>query len=271
LQAQSVKWHLLAHRRRVERHRAMAPAGIAPPTKWSGALEEAYEAAVAAQGGLQAARPKSLFAALQADFPELTQQIVKCHLQKQRKRAAAAAAAEAGAGEAGGEQQQQAAAAAASGTAAAGSPGQPGDSASGGSQHSGACGSKRTLTQQQQQQQQQQHHQQDPLQQQRPGATRAGSTTLPEQPPAGGPQAGWQHLVPRSWQPWQPFLLPAQVQAAKSVKKQAGQIREVGRCRESIEARSAAWTAAAGLPTGSCQAGGCMRQRAGPASGSCIY
>jgi len=33
---QRVKWKLLSHRRREMRHRAMAPQGIAPPTKWSG-------------------------------------------------------------------------------------------------------------------------------------------------------------------------------------------------------------------------------------------
>jgi hypothetical protein len=38
-------------------------------------LNEAYEAAVAAQGGLHAARPKELLEALQPDFPELTVQV----------------------------------------------------------------------------------------------------------------------------------------------------------------------------------------------------
>jgi hypothetical protein len=36
LSLQNVKWHLLAHRRRLERHREMEPAGIAVPTKWTG-------------------------------------------------------------------------------------------------------------------------------------------------------------------------------------------------------------------------------------------
>ena len=134
LSLQNVKWHLLAHRRRLERHREMEPAGIAVPTKWTGRqayagyrsafarprvaasmcllhgtrcvlvavavslsplgtlplhhpcrLEEAYEAAVEAQGGLQAARPKQLLDALQAEFPELTLQVVKWHLQGQRR------------------------------------------------------------------------------------------------------------------------------------------------------------------------------------------
>ena len=36
LSLQNVKWHLLAHRRRLERHREMEPAGVAVPTKWTG-------------------------------------------------------------------------------------------------------------------------------------------------------------------------------------------------------------------------------------------
>ena len=36
LSLQNVKWHLLSHRRRLERHREMEPAGIAVPTKWTG-------------------------------------------------------------------------------------------------------------------------------------------------------------------------------------------------------------------------------------------
>jgi hypothetical protein len=40
---------------------------------------------VAAQGGLQAARPKQLLDGLQAEFPELTLQVVKWHLQGQRR------------------------------------------------------------------------------------------------------------------------------------------------------------------------------------------
>ena len=119
LPPQSVKWHLRSHWRRVERHRAMESAGIAPPTKWSGALQEAYMAAVAAQGGLHAARPMPLFEALQAEFPELTQQIVRCRLQKQRKRAAAAGTV---GGAARGQQRQPAAA----GAEAAGYSFQPG-------------------------------------------------------------------------------------------------------------------------------------------------
>lgn len=86
LTIQNVKWHLLSHRRRQERHREMVPAGIAPPTKWNGRLEEVYEAEVARQGGLHAARPKALLDALQEQFPELTLQIVKWHLQGQRRR-----------------------------------------------------------------------------------------------------------------------------------------------------------------------------------------
>ncbi|KAL4443692.1 hypothetical protein ABPG75_011429 [Micractinium tetrahymenae] len=81
----NVKWHLAAHRRRAERHKLMVPANITPPTKWCGRLEEAYEAAVARQGGLHSARPKALLEALQPEFPELTLQIVKWHLQSQRR------------------------------------------------------------------------------------------------------------------------------------------------------------------------------------------
>ena len=38
-------------------------------------LDEAYEALVAAQGGLHAARPRELLEALQPEFPELTVQV----------------------------------------------------------------------------------------------------------------------------------------------------------------------------------------------------
>ncbi|PRW50934.1 g2-like myb family transcription factor [Chlorella sorokiniana] len=86
LTLQACKWHLLAHRRRVERHKLMQPQGIAPPTKWTGRLEAAYEAAVARFGGLAAATPKPVFEALQDDFPELTLQHVKTHMQKQRRK-----------------------------------------------------------------------------------------------------------------------------------------------------------------------------------------
>jgi hypothetical protein len=41
LSLQNVKWHLLAHRRRLERHREMEPAGIAVPTKWTGRQADA--------------------------------------------------------------------------------------------------------------------------------------------------------------------------------------------------------------------------------------
>jgi len=40
-------------------------------------MEEAYEAEVARQGGLSAARPKALLDALQPEFPQLTLQIIK--------------------------------------------------------------------------------------------------------------------------------------------------------------------------------------------------
>ena len=39
MDVQRVKWKLLSHRRREMRHRAMAPQGIAPPTKWTGRWE----------------------------------------------------------------------------------------------------------------------------------------------------------------------------------------------------------------------------------------
>lgn len=86
LTLQACKWHLLAHRRRVERHKVMQPQGIAPPTKWTGRLEAAYEAAVAQLGGLASATPKPVYEALQDEFPELTLQHVKTHMQKQRRK-----------------------------------------------------------------------------------------------------------------------------------------------------------------------------------------
>lgn len=53
----------------------MEPAGITPPTKWTGALAEAYEAELARLGGLQAATPKPLYAALTAaGFEHITLQ-----------------------------------------------------------------------------------------------------------------------------------------------------------------------------------------------------
>ena len=41
------------------------------PLKWEGRLEEAFEAAVEAAGGLESARPAAVLQALQPLFPEL--------------------------------------------------------------------------------------------------------------------------------------------------------------------------------------------------------
>ncbi|KAI7845055.1 hypothetical protein COHA_001420 [Chlorella ohadii] len=63
---------------------------MAERLKWTYRMEEAYDAAVVQCGGLEAAKPKGVFEAMQAtgEFPELTLQAVKWHLQSHRRREA---------------------------------------------------------------------------------------------------------------------------------------------------------------------------------------
>lgn len=63
---------------------------MAERLKWTYRMEEAYDAAVGQCGGLEAAKPKGVFEAMQAtgEFPELTLQAVKWHLQSHRRREA---------------------------------------------------------------------------------------------------------------------------------------------------------------------------------------
>ncbi|EFN58253.1 hypothetical protein CHLNCDRAFT_142186 [Chlorella variabilis] len=49
-------------------------------------MEEAYEAALEQLGGLEVAKPKTMLDVLQPEFPELTLQHVKWHLQSSRRR-----------------------------------------------------------------------------------------------------------------------------------------------------------------------------------------
>ncbi|PSC76706.1 exostosin-like glycosyltransferase isoform B [Micractinium conductrix] len=82
----NVKWHLLAVRRREERQREAGGPPENAPLKWMGRLEEAYQAAVEQLGGLHAARPKGIHDLLRHEFPEVSLQNCKWHLQKSRTR-----------------------------------------------------------------------------------------------------------------------------------------------------------------------------------------
>ncbi|PSC72933.1 PHR1-LIKE 1-like isoform B [Micractinium conductrix] len=87
LQVQNIKWHLQAHRKREERVEEWLK-DASGTIRWTGRLKEAFNAAVADLGGLAAARPRTVLQVLQADFPLLTLQNVKWHLQTLRKKEA---------------------------------------------------------------------------------------------------------------------------------------------------------------------------------------